>query len=455
MAFVKSARFHIKLDGLLSLFFVTAIVLSTPLLRLKAQIRIDQWTTDNGLPQNSVTGVVTAPDGYIWFTTNEGLVRFDGVRFKVFNRSNTPEITNNRMAGAFADKSGKIWLNTEEGAILSYDKGLFRIAMKPDDVPPGVHSRFFADPSGSVIFYLSYRDYREMKSSFKHFHYQEGKFVPLKIEGLTEDSFLVLTDREGGLWFTDGKVLRRFKDGKISDLDLSWFGTGQIDNVAYQDRQGSIWLGYTQGPKQFLLRIKEGGVESLPLPAALVSHFAEDSRGNLWISLFNQGVYRIDQKSVIADGQLTNVLEPVLTLERIPFISQGYLFPDREGGMWVGTNEGLLRLMPQTIRVFSKLDGLPEENVYPIYEDKAGRIWAGIWENSLVQFEHGGFKTFLKTQDTYYPTSLVEDRNGRFWIGTSNRLYHLDKDKLVRLTEQAVYTGDTEMTVISQYRDNN
>ena len=67
----------------------------------------------------------------------------------------------------------------------------------------------------------------------------------------------------------------------------------------------------------------------------------------------------------------------------------------------------------------------------------------------------GSFKTFLKTQDTYYPTSLFEDRSGRFWIGTSDNLYHLDKDKLVRFTEQAGFSAEAEFSVISQDRDNN
>src|SRR5437660_1295991 len=53
------------------------------------QYRIDRWTTDNGLPQNSVTSLTQTPDGYIWITTNDGLVRFDGVQFFVFNKSNT------------------------------------------------------------------------------------------------------------------------------------------------------------------------------------------------------------------------------------------------------------------------------------------------------------------------------------------------------------------------------
>ena len=65
--------------------------------------------------------------------------------------------------------------------------------MKPDEVPQGEHSRFLKIPR-ERFFYVSYRDYRDLKSSYKHFHYQEGKFVPLEIEGLSEDSFLVLTD---------------------------------------------------------------------------------------------------------------------------------------------------------------------------------------------------------------------------------------------------------------------
>jgi ligand-binding sensor domain-containing protein len=167
-----------------------------------------------------------------------------------------------------------------------------------------------------------------------------------------------------------------------------------------------------------VLRIKDGTVASFPTPPAPVGDFAEDSRGNLWVSLFNNGVYRIDQKSVVADKPIDKLLEPVLLIDRINNIGTGFLSPDPEGGVWVGTNQGLVRLIPQTIRVFSKQDGLPEDNVYPVYEDRAGGIWAGIWENSLVRYENGNFKTFLRTKDTYYPTSLFEDHSGRFWVGT-------------------------------------
>ena len=246
MVSVKSTGFQNKLDRLLSLFFVTMIVLSTPLPRLKAQLRTDKWTTDNGLPQNSVTGIARTPDGYIWFTTNEGLVRFDGVRFKVFNRSNTPEIPNNRMSGAFADKSGTIWMNTEEREILCYEKGVFKIAVKPGEIKSGVPSAFFQDPSGNVIFYAGDSDDKRLT---KHYRYQNGKFVPLAIEGLPADSYLVLTDREGGLWFGGGNTLRRYKDGIIKTIDLREVGDGDTNRRAYEDREGRIWIGYTDRKK--------------------------------------------------------------------------------------------------------------------------------------------------------------------------------------------------------------
>ncbi len=177
-----------KFDRLRAFFFVIPALFLTSLPAIKAQTRIDTWTTDNGLPQNSITGLTQTPDGYIWFTTNEGLVRFDGVRFKVFNRSNTPEIKNNRMSGAFADKSGTIWMNTEEGEILYYEKGLFKIAMSPGEIPTGVPSAFFRDPSGRVIFYKAYSD---GESLTQHYRYQEGKFVPLAIQEIPADSYLV------------------------------------------------------------------------------------------------------------------------------------------------------------------------------------------------------------------------------------------------------------------------
>src|SRR4051812_17032634 len=64
---------------------------------LSAQYRFDSFTTDNGLPQNGVRGITQTPDGYLWFTTFDGLVRFDGVKFTVFDKNNSKGIFSNRF----------------------------------------------------------------------------------------------------------------------------------------------------------------------------------------------------------------------------------------------------------------------------------------------------------------------------------------------------------------------
>ena len=78
-----------------------------------AQYHIDSWTTDNGLPQNIIRDVCQAPDGYLWLATLDGLVRFDGVRFTVFNRSNTPGILGNRYDSLYCTRGGEFWAGTE------------------------------------------------------------------------------------------------------------------------------------------------------------------------------------------------------------------------------------------------------------------------------------------------------------------------------------------------------
>lgn len=378
-------------------------------------------------------------------TTNDGLVRFDGVRFQVFNKSNTPEITTNRLVGAFEDKSGRLWFQTEDGGIVFYEKGRFNVAMKPDEMPLVTRSPFFDDQTGGVIFYNNRRNYR----------YSDGKFVPLKIEGLPEDSAIVLADRDGGLWFKTEAKIHRVKDDKVKTYQLDGFSRGEIYTKAYEDSQGVIWLSYVGENNQSLLRIKNDKVQNIQFSASEVCHFVEDLAGNLWLSVYKKGIYLIDKTSVIAAEPIADSIKPIAQIDGISTYTSGILCPDREGGMWIGTEKGLVRLSPQTIQVFSKANGLAEDNVYPIYEDSAGSIWAGIWDNSLVKYEQGSFKTVLKTADTLYITSLFEDRDGRFWFGNIGGLYYFDNGQAINFSGQAGFPRETEFSVISEDSDGN
>ena len=96
---------------------------------------LQNWTTKDGLPQNSVTGIAQTPDGYLWISTNDGLARFDGVRFKIFNKSNTPEIESNRILGIFTDTEGRLWLTFLDQTVVVYENNEFKTFQKGTRFP--------------------------------------------------------------------------------------------------------------------------------------------------------------------------------------------------------------------------------------------------------------------------------------------------------------------------------
>jgi signal transduction histidine kinase/ligand-binding sensor domain-containing protein len=427
-----------------ALIIFSVLIFFALTLNTHAQYRLDTWTTDNGLPQNSITGLKQTPDEYLWFTTNDGLVRFDGNRFKIFNKSNTPQITTNRLSAAFVDKSGRLWFQAEDGGILCYEKGVFTIAAKPGELSIIQRSAFFDDTAGGVILNINHHPYV----------FQFGRFVPLILKDLPADCPLILTDRDGALWFSGNDSIYLFKNGNLKTFSLKGFFNGTDYQVAFLDRQGSFWVGFflTLNNQHSLLRIKDGLVRQIRLPGEAVSHFAEDAEGNLWLSIYSKGIYRIDKAAVTAGEVPADAVKPIIEIDGISTLSSGYLNFDREGGLWVGTEKGLHRISPRIIQVFSRKDGLQEENTYPILSDKAGRVWAGIWSNNLVKYVNGKFKIRI-SDETVFITSLFEDFNGRFWFGNIGNLYYLANEKPVEFTERAGFSKGTEFSVITETRD--
>ena len=108
------------------------------------QYHIDTWTTEQGLPQSSVVSVAQTPDGFIWATTLGGLVRFDGVRFRVYDTSTNPELTNSRLGSSFVDESGGLWVFTQSSnELLRFRAGTFQKMGPADGMPSGVVIRMY------------------------------------------------------------------------------------------------------------------------------------------------------------------------------------------------------------------------------------------------------------------------------------------------------------------------
>ena len=89
----------------------------------------ESWSVSDGLPVNAINHLIQSRDGYIWAATFDGLVRFDGVKFTVFNSANSPGLPSNRIIRLEEDPRGDLWLVTEQGHLIRRRAGQFRLLM--------------------------------------------------------------------------------------------------------------------------------------------------------------------------------------------------------------------------------------------------------------------------------------------------------------------------------------
>src|ERR1051326_852418 len=134
----------------------------------ETQYRFNTWKTEQGLPQNSVKSIRQTRDGYLWFGTRFGISRFDGVTFQIYDRFNTP--------------------------VLSEDDNCLAIA---EELPKG--TLWFATPSGIV-------------------GYHDGTFERFKLGNGRDDDriFSMCLCRDGGTWIATAKGLYHFNDGTLA-----------------------------------------------------------------------------------------------------------------------------------------------------------------------------------------------------------------------------------------------
>ena len=200
-----------------------------------SRYRFDSYTTDNGLPQNGVRGIVQTPDGYLWFTTFDGLVRFDGVKFTVFDKNNTPGILSNRFFSLYKDSEGRLIAGTEDGGLTVYNNGTFRTFTTDDGLPSNTITGFHVDENGE--FYIV---------TAKGSVYLRGdKIVPVEDAVLTNKSFAFVRTSENNWFYKDDNVAQITPDKRRVNypIKVNFFNDTLSGIAAFEDRNGSLWLG--------------------------------------------------------------------------------------------------------------------------------------------------------------------------------------------------------------------
>jgi signal transduction histidine kinase/ligand-binding sensor domain-containing protein len=393
---------HKRLNKILALFLgaLTYLVCAQ---NVSAQYRFDRWTTDNGLPQNSIINILQTADGFLWMTTFDGLVRYDGVRFRVFNPGNTRGIKSSRFLRLFEDRNKNLWITTAESGITCYRNGLFTTYTTEDGLPHNRISRGLQlreDDEGVVI-----------NTDGGPIRWQDGKLVPYRPDGGDRFATVGFPARPGVVWIIDGAGLHRVENAQVTThLPSRWSSPAEVRKITETGR-GTVWVTVTLEGKVWRLR---DGVYTLVTGndgKALkgVVEVYEDRHGNIWIATAGSGLYRLgaDRATVFtaADGLLSNQISTI--------------FEDLEGNLWIGTSKGLNRIRERIITAYSQNDGLAANNIYPICQDRSGAIWIGSWKG-ISRYHEGTFTDYSKTfgLENYNVTALCEDREGSLWIAT-------------------------------------
>jgi signal transduction histidine kinase/ligand-binding sensor domain-containing protein len=379
-----------------------------------AQYRFNHWTTESGLPQNSVRSIIQTRDGYLWFTTLDGLVRYDGAQFRVFDKGNTPAMQSNRCFALIEDPEGALWIATEDGGVVRYKDGAFASYTTREGLGSNTVTSIGLDPQGSLLVYTAPTVARWTGERFRKWQPPMGE----------PSMGLMHRASSGTMWFCDHAGLHRVKDGQSSVFQIDIASDAMT--ALYEDRDRRLWIGTNAGR---IVTFMDGQTRDVPVKIVgfpgYVTTMIQDSRGDIWIGTSKAGLIRVR-------GGQAAIYNTANGLSDNNVVS---IFEDREGTVWVGTgNRGINRVSRQIISVYTSKDGLAGNNVYPIYQDAAGAIWIGA--NGFSRFSNGGFKTYLPRDGLRFfdVMSICEDQEGRLWLGAVGGLSYMKDGRFIDFT---------------------
>ena len=392
------------------------------------------FTIEDGLAGHQIWTIFQDREGNIWVGTWDGGVsRYNGKKWITFNTQNG--LSGNRVASIFEDKEGKLWVGTENGA-SQYDGKKWTSLNTKAHLPARSILSVFQDREGYFWFGTS---------TYGISRYDRHEFVTFtKEEGMANRTTGLLEDRNGHLWVGSiGGGASRF-DGK----NWTTFTTedGLVDNDVvriFQDREGNFWLGSAN----FGNRLNGGGVSrydghtfttfkgQLGLPHTRVIEIFQDRQGIIWFGTGGGGVSRFDGKHwttfTRADGLGGHTIQDI--------------FQDKDGILWFTTKGGGVsrydasaesipgkakapRIESQTFTTLTVKDGLPNDFVTSVMQDREGYLWFTTW-GGVSRYDPSaspGQAQFTVVKPEMWSTDLLvqkilQDRTGHIWMASLGR----------------------------------
>lgn len=385
------------------------------------------YSTQNGLPQNSINSIVQTRDGYLWLATFGGLVRFDGNTFTTFVTNDTPNLINIRISALYEDRNGVLWIGSENGDLMKYQDGKFSVVFQNPSNHRSIikifldrQNRLWLLNDGATIFnpetkeakFYETNEMLDPNSYFNSPHKDKNDFARI---------FAIKEAPDGSIWMASDGGLIKYQDGKFTNyfrlkgvpIDIFGNPVDFIRDFCF-DKQGSIWVlsaneygRFENGVFTPLFRFSDLPNEKRIEPSALTV----DSEGNVFF-VHQKSLYKVSggnwEKFDISDVIQQN--------------ARSLLF-DSEGNLWVGTDTEFVQLKSRRIQVYNfSTSNTDWTAVTAIIETPDGSVWSGMTSN-LLRYKNGQFQKVSLTPEsglkvTSYITSLAVDKNETLWIGT-------------------------------------
>jgi ligand-binding sensor domain-containing protein/signal transduction histidine kinase len=420
------------------------------------------WTSEQGLPQNSIRPMLQTRDGFLWIGTRGGLARFDGAAFVIYKADASDSIPNDSITGLAEDRDGRLWISTA-GGLSSYRDGHFHNYSSQDGLPDNSVWRITADPAGGVwavtrnsdLFHFDGTTVRRYPSPLVHspeevnalledtrgtlwvatfhglfaFDQNRGFTHFTRRNGLAGDRLFALAlDRQGQLWTAGAGGLTRHTSDRFTVTPVLGLATATLLTFDPNVKDDAIWTGSTG---QGLFRLTQQGAQRMRATQGLTSdelwllYFSHD--GSLWLGAVN-GLNQLSDGAVTSYGIGEGTLRSTLGMQS----SQG-----PSGELWFGHGDFQVyqhdgKLVPMAGSSVDAKIASPDHRVAPGSSRGAGAI--SIWVHSnyrggrgLVLADSLG-NTVLSdgTQQHSLPSipwnsvgTILIDRSGMIWAAGS------------------------------------
>ena len=393
----------------------------------------ESWTVRDGLPVNSINAIIQDRTGYIWAATYDGLVRFDGVRFTVFNSANTDGLPSNRIVKLREGGDGSLWLATEQGRVVRFRDGRFSSArFAGGNADQGV-TELFASSTGDL-----------WVATTRGLWTPRGDTLMAVVPNVYAATIVERRDRS--VWVgTVGRGLFRIADGGVEAIVTSTSIDSDTITTLFEDPTGTLWIGASSGVWQW-----RAGTPPTPVTASgraiRVTRIARvPATGTIYFQA-DDGTHRFENGQIVLErtpgvpsftlgvwadsGAIWTVSgfdvrrngQRLFTLSAQSNVTA--VQQDREGSLWIGTQRtGLHRLKPAVFTVYTFPDTGRLLNAYSTYVDRAGTVWAGTLASTpgLIRIDPSGEHVPSPVRpEVGNVTAYAEDQSGRLLVGAED-----------------------------------